>query len=176
MVPASGSQGLEELLALAAMGLVSAPFVGAVAGLWLLARLVSAFRAPELWKAPGTAVLAGLVAASVAGCAYGQGILSGFGNEPDETCALRGVGGDYIRERLFPISEQCVMYGADSGTELVPGWVNPVVVVFTPVAVLAFATAGVLWVRRRRADRRWRGEVEWAEAEAGKWQPVPDGK
>ncbi|WP_406210123.1 hypothetical protein OH807_40065 [Kitasatospora sp. NBC_01560] len=170
VVQAAASSTETDLFAVVAVALLAAPFALLVGGGWLLCRLLATRRWAELLRMPGAVALG---AAGVAGCAYARGLFAIPGLDSSEACALLGHGDSIGQERLFPISEQCVVRGADSGVELVPGWVNPVVVIGLLVAVVAVAASAVQWTGRRRAARAFRSEPAWADAESETWRPVP---
>ncbi|MFJ1650619.1 hypothetical protein ACIOC2_04215 [Streptomyces sp. NPDC088337] len=122
------------------------------------------------WRQPSatTCALVAVLAGTAALGAYAYGAMSGFYIlDPGQMCASWGVQGDHIVTRMtLPVSAQCVTSGG-VGTELVPGWVNPVVFVGLTVFVLALAT-GTLTVVRRRLPRR-----EDPAPETRDHQPIP---
>ncbi|MEU8514628.1 hypothetical protein AB0C76_23975 [Kitasatospora sp. NPDC048722] len=150
---------------------VVSPVAVLAGGGWLLWRSALAGRWSAPLRMPG---VVGLVAAGVAGCAYTEGLLSAPWLDMKDACLSLNLRDGVVRERLFPISERCVERGADGGVELVPGWVNPLVVGGVLVAVAGFTVAAVRRVGRHRAERRRREELEWAELEAGSWRRMPD--
>ncbi|MEU1309024.1 hypothetical protein ABZ419_09010 [Streptomyces cinnamoneus] len=81
--------------------------------------------------------------------AYSWGVMSGFFIlDPDQMCAAQGVAGDHIVTRwTLPVSVQCVT-SAGVGTELAPGWVNPVIFIGLALFLLALATGTLAGVRR----------------------------
>ncbi|MFD8911136.1 hypothetical protein [Streptomyces sp. NPDC059575] len=103
------------------------------------------------WYAPDPApcVLTVLLASAVAFGAYGYGVGRGFYLlDPDQMCAAMGVDGDSIvTDMALPVSARCV---TDNGvaTELVPFWVNPLILMSLALCPVA-ATAGVVAWRRR---------------------------
>ncbi|WP_199831118.1 hypothetical protein [Streptomyces sp. NBRC 110028] len=112
------------------------------------------------WHLPSvtTCVLVMVMAGAAAFGAYAWGVMSGFYVlDPDQVCAVRGLPGDRIVTRAtLPISAQCVTEGG-LAAELVPGWVNPVIIGGLALFVLALM-AGILAVTRRRA-RGHHGDV-----------------
>ncbi|MCX4572349.1 DUF1616 domain-containing protein [Streptomyces sp. NBC_01571] len=105
------------------------------------------------WHLPSasTCALAAVMAGAAACGAYARGVMSGFYIlDPDQMCAAKGVPGDHIvtRESL-PVSAQCVTSGG-VGTELVPGWVNPVIFLGITLFVAALVTGVLAGARRRR--------------------------
>ncbi|MET8414044.1 hypothetical protein ABZV34_39545, partial [Streptomyces sp. NPDC005195] len=91
------------------------------------------------------------VMAGAAACgAYAWGVMSGFYIlDPDQMCAAKGVPGDHVVTReALPVSAQCVTSDG-VGTELVPGWVNPVIFMGLTLVLLALV-AGTLGGARRR--------------------------
>ncbi|MEU6105047.1 hypothetical protein [Streptomyces flaveolus] len=99
--------------------------------------------------------LLAVLAGSAALGAYAYGVNQGFYIlDPDQMCAAAGVPGDHVVTRMtLPVSAQCVTPDG-VGTELVPGWVNPVVFTGLVVLVLAPATAAAQALHRARARRR----------------------
>ncbi|GHJ38393.1 hypothetical protein [Streptomyces sp. TS71-3] len=139
-----------------AFGPFLAPFVIVVAAAVLAGR---AYKRPPGtgWHLPriSTCVWAAVMSGSAAFGAYAWGVMSGFYFlDPDQMCAARGAQGDHVVTRAtLPVSAQCVTTGG-VGTELVPGWVNPVIFIgltLLTLAVVAGAFAGV-W---RRLSPRW---------------------
>jgi hypothetical protein len=108
------------------------------------------------WAPPGvtTCVLVALMSGIAAFASYAWGVMSGFYVlDPDQMCAARGAMGDHVVTRMsLPVSSQCVTYGG-VGTELVPGWVNPVIFLGLTLFVLALAAGAYAGVRRFRAPR-----------------------
>ncbi|MBT2530514.1 hypothetical protein J7E91_35530 [Streptomyces sp. ISL-99] len=103
------------------------------------------------WHLPSvtTCALIAVMTGAAAFGAYAWGVMSGFYIlDPDDTCAAQGAEGDYIVTReTLPVSAQCVTSDG-VGTELVPGWVNPVIFTGLTLFVLALVT-GISGVRRR---------------------------
>jgi len=139
--------------------LVLAPFVTPF--VFVAAAVALAWRARHWlpgsgWHLPsvGTCVLVAVMAGSAALGAYTWGAMSGFYIlDPDQMCAARGAQGDHVVTRMtLPVSSQCVTPDG-AGTELVPGWVNPVIFVGLPVLALAVTTGTWAGVRRLRAVR-----------------------
>ncbi|MCG8966247.1 MULTISPECIES: hypothetical protein [Streptomyces] len=99
--------------------------------------------------------LLAVLAGSAALGAYAYGVNQGFYIlDPDQMCAAAGAPGDHVVTRMtLPVSAQCVTSDG-VGTELVPGWVNPVVFTGLVVLVLAPATAAAQALHRARARRR----------------------
>ncbi|MFD7168883.1 helicase associated domain-containing protein [Streptomyces violascens] len=86
--------------------------------------------------------------------AYAWGVMSGFYIlDPDQMCAARGAQGDHIVTReMLPVSAQCVT-PEGVGTELVPDWVNPVILMGLTLLTLALVTGTVAGVRQRLSRR-----------------------
>ncbi|GGQ98307.1 hypothetical protein [Streptomyces flaveolus] len=106
--------------------------------------------------------LLAVLAGSAALGAYAYGVNQGFYIlDPDQMCAAAGAPGDHVVTRMtLPVSAQCVTPDG-VGTELVPGWVNPVVVTGLTVLVLALAAAvasPLLRARARPHDREGQSE------------------
>ncbi|MFD3762428.1 hypothetical protein [Streptomyces sp. NPDC058622] len=101
-----------------------------------------------------TCALVAVLAGAAAYGAYSWGVMSGFYIlDPDQMCASMGVSGDHVVTRwTLPVSAQCVTSDG-VGTELAPGWVNPVIFTGLALLLLAFAT-GTLAVTRRRLSPR----------------------
>ncbi|MFD8277345.1 hypothetical protein [Streptomyces flaveolus] len=99
--------------------------------------------------------LLAVLAGSAALGAYAYGVNQGFYIlDPDQMCAAAGAPGDHVVTRMtLPVSAQCVTSDG-VGTELVPGWVNPVVLTGLTVFVLALASAVASALRRARARPR----------------------
>lgn len=128
-----------------------APCVFVIAAV-ALARRALRRRPGDGWRLP-SASTSGLVAvmAGAAACgAYAWGVMSGFYLlDPDQMCAAKGVPGDHVVTRgTLPVSAQCVTSDG-VGTELVPGWVNPVISVGLTLLVLALVSGTLAIVRRR---------------------------
>ncbi|MEU6845932.1 hypothetical protein ABZ930_29055 [Streptomyces sp. NPDC046716] len=133
------------------------PFLVAGAGALLVRRGYQRLRLGTLrWHPPsgGTCVLVLVMAGAAAFGAYAWGLMSGFYIlDPDQMCAALGVRGDHVVTRAaLPVSSQCVT-SAGEGTELVPGWVNPVVFVGLAMFGLALGASADV-VRRRVRGRR----------------------
>jgi hypothetical protein len=134
-----------------------APFVVVGAAVALVRRVKR--RAPGAgWHVPyvgAWGVVAVLAGAAALG-AYAWGVMAGFSIlDPDQMCAARGVAGDRIVTRMaLPVSSQCVTEGG-LGTELVPGWVNPVVYVGLALFLVALGT-GAGRIADRVAARKFR--------------------
>ncbi|MEU5322456.1 hypothetical protein AB0G67_37760 [Streptomyces sp. NPDC021056] len=111
--------------------------------------LGSGLRLPDATSCALLAVLAGTAALG----AYAYGVMRGFYIlDPDQVCAAAGARGDHVVTRMsLPVSVQCVT-GDGEGTELVPGWVNPVVYGGLVLCVPAVGTAVSSGVRRRTAQ------------------------
>ncbi|MEV8122966.1 hypothetical protein AB0P07_02390 [Streptomyces sp. NPDC085944] len=131
-----------------------APFavVGAAVALARRARV----RAPAAGRCRPSGTTCALLAVLGGGAAlgaYAWGLSRGFYLlDPDQMCASRGARGDHVVTRAaLPVSVRCVT-GDGAGTELVPGWVNPVVVAGLALFALA-VVEGVLGVVRRRTRR-----------------------
>ncbi|MCX4546155.1 hypothetical protein [Streptomyces sp. NBC_01565] len=103
------------------------------------------------WHLPSvtTCALVAVMAGAAAFGAYAWGVMSGFYIlDPDQMCAAWGVEGDHIVTReTLPVSAQCVTSDG-MGTELVAGWVNPVIFTGLALLVLALMTGTVTGVRR----------------------------
>ncbi|MFJ8005075.1 hypothetical protein [Streptomyces fagopyri] len=69
--------------------------------------------------------------------------------DPDHMRAAKGVPGDHVVTRETPpVSARCVTSDG-VGTELAPGWVNPVISVGLALLVLALVPGTLAVVRRR---------------------------
>ncbi|MFF1299314.1 MULTISPECIES: hypothetical protein [unclassified Streptomyces] len=130
------------------------PFVVAGAALALAKRaygreLGSGLRVPDAASCALVAVLGGAAAFG----AYAYGVAQGFYIlDPDQMCAAAGARGDHVVTRMaLPVSVQCVTWTGE-GSELVPGWVNPVVYGGLVLCVLAVGTAVFSGSRRRPAQ------------------------
>lgn len=101
-----------------------------------------------------TCVLVEVLAGAAAYGAYSWGVMSGsYVLDPGQMCASVGVSGDHVVTRwTLPVSAQCVTSNG-VGTELVPGWVNPVVFTSLALLLLAFVTGAFVTVRRRHPRR-----------------------
>lgn len=114
-------------------------------------------RAPHDLITPGSLLLVSVAGVGAAGSGYGFGLFESFYFlDPDEFCQSRGLSGDrVVSHDSFPISAQCVVGNATSGGELVPGWINPLIVTGAAVCVAALCGAVVLgvvqWRRRGSA-------------------------
>ena len=132
------------------------PFVFVAAAVGLARRAFRRLPVSGWWRLPsvGTCALVAVLAGSAALGAYTWGAMSGFYIlDPDQMCAARGAAGDHVVTRMtLPVSSQCVTSGG-VGTELVPGWVNPVIFLGLPLLVLALTTGTYVGVRRLRALR-----------------------
>ncbi|MCZ1008623.1 hypothetical protein [Streptomyces lydicus] len=108
------------------------------------------------WHLPSlpTCALVAVMAGAAALGAYAWGVMSGFYVlDPDQMCAALGVRGDRIVTReTLPVSAQCVTSDG-VGTELVPGWVNPVIFLGLALFVFGFVMGILAGVRRRRGLR-----------------------
>ncbi len=104
------------------------------------------------WHLPSvtTCGLVAVMAGAAAFGAYAWGVMSAFYLlDPDQLCAARGLQGDHIVTReTLPVSAQCVTSDG-VGSELVPGWVNPVIYLGLALFMLALATGTTTEVRRR---------------------------
>lgn len=104
------------------------------------------------WHLPSvtTCALVAVMAGAAAFGAYAWGVMSGFYLlDPDQMCAARGVQGNHVVTRgTLPVSAQCVTSDG-VGTELVPGWVNPVIFMGLALFVLALVTGTLAGGRRR---------------------------
>lgn len=132
------------------------PFVCVAAAAGLAWRACHRLPVSGWWRLPsvGTCALVAVLAGSAALGAYTWGAMSGFYVlDPDQMCAAMGAAGDHVVTRMtLPVSSQCVTSGG-VGTELVPGWVNPVVFLGLLLLVLALTTGTYTGVRRLRALR-----------------------
>ncbi|MFC8536725.1 hypothetical protein ACFUJY_22715 [Streptomyces sp. NPDC057249] len=101
-----------------------------------------------------TSVLLAVMAGAAALGAYSWGVMSGFYIlDPDQMCAAKGVPGDHIVTRwTLPVGAQCVTSDG-VGTELAPGWVNPVIFAGLALLLLALITGFLAAVRRRPSPR-----------------------
>ncbi|MEW1750124.1 hypothetical protein [Streptomyces angustmyceticus] len=138
-----------------AFGPILAPCVFVIAAVVLVLRVHQ--RLPGRgWHLPGvaTCALVAVLAGAAAFGAYAWGVMSGFYVlDPDQMCAAQGVRGDHIVTReTLPVSARCVTSdGVES--ELVPGWVNPLI--YLGLTLLMFALVmGVLAALRRRPGPR----------------------
>ncbi|MER7487619.1 hypothetical protein ABTY20_17240 [Streptomyces sp. NPDC126497] len=134
--------------------LVLAPFLAPFVVLGAAVELVRRARAGlpgSGWRRPGvtTCVLVAVLAGAAALGAHAWGVMSGFYVlDPDQLCAGRGAPGDRIVTRETPpVSVRCVTPDG-RGTELVPGWVNPVVFTGLALCALALGTGALTVVRR----------------------------
>ncbi|MFF9036638.1 hypothetical protein ACF090_14340 [Streptomyces sp. NPDC014892] len=86
--------------------------------------------------------------------AYAYGVMSGFYVlDPEQMCAAAGAPGDYVVTRMtLPVSVRCVT-GEGTATELVPGWVNPLVLGGTALCALALAAAAIQAFNATRTPR-----------------------
>ncbi|WP_406487792.1 hypothetical protein OH736_03000 [Streptomyces sp. NBC_01650] len=103
----------------------------------------------------GASALVVVMAGAAAFGAYSWGVMSGFYIlDPDQMCAAKGVPGDHVVTRwTLPVSAQCVTSDG-AGTELVPGWVNPVIFACLALLLLALTTGTLAAVRRCLSPRR----------------------
>ncbi|GAA1331707.1 hypothetical protein GCM10009647_071780 [Streptomyces sanglieri] len=108
-------------------------------------------RLPGIAASALVAVMAGAAAFGV----YSWGVMSGFYIlDPDQMCAARGVPGDHVVTRwTLPVSAQCVTSDG-AGSELAPGWVNPVIFACLALLLLALTTGTLAAVRRCLSPRR----------------------
>jgi len=108
------------------------------------------------WHVPSvtTCALVAVMTGAAAWGAYAWGVMSGFYIlDPDQMCAARGVQGDHVVTReTLPVSAQCVTSDG-VGTELVPGWVNPVIFMGLILFLLALGTGILAGVRGRLVPR-----------------------
>ncbi|MGW0943982.1 hypothetical protein ACWD4O_15715 [Streptomyces sp. NPDC002623] len=124
-----------------------------------LALAVRAWRreAGSGWRLPNvhSCVLVTVMAGAAALGAYAWGVMSGFFVlDPDQLCAAKGAAGEYIETRMsLPVSVQCVTEEG-VGTEIVPGWVNPVVFGGLTVCVLAVGAGVSSGIRQYAAAGR----------------------
>ena len=129
------------------------PFVVAATALALVLRARP--RAGGSWRPLDTTsyVLVTVMSGAAALGAYAYGVMSGFYIlDPDQMCAAAGARGDHVVSRMtLPVSAQCVTSGG-VGTELVPGWVNPVVYTGLILFALALGAALATGVRRYTAN------------------------
>lgn len=104
------------------------------------------------WQLPGvsTCMLVAVMAGAAAYGAYAWGVMSGFFIlDPDQMCAVDGLPGDHIVTRWrLPVSARCVTPGGLE-SELVPGWVNPVIFLGLALLVSAVVAGTLAGVRRR---------------------------
>ncbi|WP_225827085.1 hypothetical protein [Streptomyces naphthomycinicus] len=101
-----------------------------------------------------TCILVAVMGSAAAFGAYSWGVMSGFYIlDPDQMCAAKGVPGDHIVTRwTLPVSAQCVTSDG-VGTELAPGWVNPVIFIGLVLLLLALGTGTLAAVRRHLSSR-----------------------
>ncbi|MFE2423497.1 hypothetical protein [Streptomyces hokutonensis] len=132
------------------------PFVFLAAATGLAWRAFQRLPVSGWWHLPSveTCALVAVMAGSAALGAYARGAMSGFYVlDPDQMCAAMGAAGDHVVTRMtLPVISQCVTSG-DLGTELVPGRVNPVILLGLPLPVLALTTGTYMGVQRLRALR-----------------------
>ncbi|MFD7340260.1 hypothetical protein ACFV98_30375 [Streptomyces violascens] len=147
---------MEDLLFLA---VALAPFLAPCAVVVVAAALARRAykRLPgNVWHLPSvtTCALVAVMAGAAAFGAYAWGVMSGFYIlDPDQMCAARGAQGDHIVTReMLPVSAQCVT-PEGAGTELVPDWVNPVILMGLTLLTLALVTGTVAGVRQRLSRR-----------------------
>ncbi|GES29808.1 hypothetical protein AB0G60_30260 [Streptomyces angustmyceticus] len=138
-----------------AFGPVLAPCVFVVAATALSLRAYR--RLPGRgWRLPSvaTCALVAVMAGAAAFGGYAWGVMSGFYIlDPDQMCAAQVVRGDHIETReTLPVSARCVTSDGVA-SELVPGWVNPLIYLGLTLLVAALVT-GVLAGLRRRTGRR----------------------
>ncbi|MER5642102.1 hypothetical protein ABT095_34835 [Kitasatospora sp. NPDC002227] len=148
---------LDGLLGLVILGLpVAAPFALLVGTAALAARALRAAGRPRALLTPGTLLLAaGTSLAGAATAVVAGWFSSGFlVLRPDKFCQASATGGSrLVTHPVFPVSGRCVSPDFPTGTELVPGWVNPAVLAGLLLAVAA--VGGALGRRRtRRRDAR----------------------
>ncbi|MFD5648255.1 hypothetical protein [Streptomyces sp. NPDC127039] len=102
------------------------------------------------WHRPSgtTCALLAVIGGGTALGVYAWGVSRGFYLlDPDQMCAARGARGDYLVTRMMlPVSVRCVTEDG-TGTELVPGWVNPVVAAGLLLFVLAVVEGTIRVVR-----------------------------
>ncbi|MER6161004.1 hypothetical protein ABT147_36695 [Streptomyces sp. NPDC001868] len=100
----------------------------------------------------GTCALVAVIGGVTALGAYAGGVLSGFYLlDPEQLCTASGAPGRYVVTQLtLPLSVRCVTEEG-TGTELVPGWVNPVVFTGATLCALALGTAITRALRASRA-------------------------
>jgi hypothetical protein len=150
-----GSGPVETVLALCLLGLPLAAPVALLAGILVLAvRAVRACGDLRSLLTSGTLALVVLTALAGTLTALAVGWAEGFSLMPAEKlCAVKGVGGDRLVQKMVPASVRCVSRDGSGGGELVPGWVNPAA--FAGVSVAVLALGGMVGVRRsRRQERR----------------------
>ncbi|MFD9632396.1 hypothetical protein [Streptomyces violascens] len=113
-------------------------------------RPVRVGRLPDVATSALVAVMAGAAAFG----AYSWGVMSGFYIlDPDQMCAAKGAAGDHVVTRwTLPVSAQCVTSDG-VGTELVPGWVNPVIFAGLALLLPALTTGALAAVRRHPFPR-----------------------
>ncbi|MFE2729321.1 hypothetical protein [Kitasatospora sp. NPDC059327] len=150
---ASLASGDGDLLVLVELLSLVSPLVLLVVVLVLTVRLLRSRRdgAPAAGCALATAT-----AAFAASCAYVGGRLAGPGLSwitDEKWCGLHGFTAAVVERTSFPMSAHC----APGGDELVPVWVNPVLVGGTLATVLALA-AGLAAHLRVRARSGARGQ------------------
>ena len=107
-------------------------------------------RLPDAGSCALVAVISGVTALG----AYAYGLVSGFYVlDPEQMCAAAGAPGDYVVTRMtLPVSVRCVT-GEGTATELVPGWVNPLVLGGVALSTLALTTAATQAFTTTRTPR-----------------------
>ncbi|NEA44013.1 hypothetical protein [Streptomyces sp. SID11385] len=136
------------------MAVLLLPLLLLLAALWFWARpLLSG-----TWRSrPGWFVWTALLLLLCAVPVYLAGSLAGASLDPEEACHRAGQEYDraYRRAhfteytRWFPLHDKC-----HAGYDLVPAWVNPVLVALPVLALLALAWAARLILVRRRSQKK----------------------
>ncbi|GHH95728.1 hypothetical protein [Streptomyces capillispiralis] len=128
-------------------------------GAWLWSRPLfsGSWRHSPAWFASSALLLL-----LCAGVTYLVGSLAGASLDPEEACHRAGESYDraYRRAnfeeytRWFPLHDKC-----HAGYDLVPAWVNPVLVALPALALGCLAYAGGLIVVRHRTERSDREQI-----------------
>ncbi|MFF0160185.1 hypothetical protein ACFYRY_22020 [Streptomyces sp. NPDC005263] len=122
-------------------------------GLWFWCRSLAGGR----WRhSTGWFALTAALLVLGAGAVYLVGSLAGANLDPEEACHSRGETYDRAYRRAnfdeytqwFPLHDKC-----NAGYDLVPGWVNPTLVVLPVLAVACLAYAVRLAVLHRRTKK-----------------------
>ncbi|MFE5586245.1 hypothetical protein [Kitasatospora sp. NPDC056531] len=147
---ASGDDDASVVVAgLVFFGLVIAPVLLVIGALVVAHRVLRARRVRRPPLDTGTLVRLSLLGLSAAYEAVSTGLMSGpVWMSARKYCNARGFPADRITTRTFPLSMRC---GPDG--ELVPSWVNPVLVAGLTLALATLTAAALTAYRTRR--RTW---------------------